>query len=72
MKGGNLIEPAVHKSGLAFGLNSTKCSLQSKYLVPSEEDLIKFVKKFRVLKINTSSKQGLLKISKSYDHQRKL
>ena len=41
MKCGNETEPATHKTELTFGLNSTKCPLQVKKLVPFEDDLMK-------------------------------
>ena len=51
MEGGNRTEPATHKTGLTFGLNSPKCSPQVKELVLFEEDLIKLVKHFRLEKV---------------------
>ena len=50
MKCGNETEPATHKIELTFGLNSTKCPLQVKELMPFEDDLIKFVKNLRFRK----------------------
>ena len=50
MKCGNESEPTTHKTELTFGLNSTKCPLQVRELVPFEEDLIKFVKNLRFRK----------------------
>ena len=47
MKERNQTEPTSHKTGLAFGLNSTKYPLQVIELVPFEEDLIKVVKNLR-------------------------
>ena len=44
MKGRNQTESTAHKTGFAFGLNSTKCPPQVKELVPFEEYLIKLVK----------------------------
>ena len=52
MKGGNQTEPTTHKTGLTFGLNSTKCPPQLKELVPFEEDLIKLVKNLRLRKVD--------------------
>lgn len=50
LKGRNLIESNVHKTGLTFDLNGTKCPLQPKDLVPIKGDLIKFVKKNHIFK----------------------
>ena len=47
MKERNQTGPTSHKTGLAFGLNSTKYPPQVTELVPFEEDLIKVVKNLR-------------------------
>ena len=51
MKGGNQIDPTTHKTGLTFGINSTKCPPQVKELVSFEEDLIKLIKNIRFWKV---------------------
>ena len=61
MKGGNQTEPTTYKTGLTFGLNSTKCPSQVKELVPSEEDLIKLVKNFRFQKVDNKFHRMLAK-----------
>ena len=60
-KGGNQTEPAVHKTGLTFGLNSTKCPPQVKDLVAFEEDLIKLVKNLRFRKVDNKFQGTLAK-----------
>ena len=47
MKGGHQTEPAAHKTGFTFGLNSTKCPPQVKELAPFEGHLMKLVKNLR-------------------------
>ena len=72
MKGGNQTEPTTHKTGLAFGLNSTKCPPQLKELVPFEEDLIKLVKNLRLRKVDkkrTLSKEEYSNLLQMLLHQ---
>ena len=47
MKGGHQTEPAAHKTGFTFGLNSTECPPQVKELAPFEGHLMKLVKNLR-------------------------
>ena len=61
MKGGNQAEPTAHKTGLPFGLNSTKCPPKVKELVPFEEDLTKLVKSLRFRKVDNKFKRTLAK-----------
>ena len=61
MKGGNQIDPTTHKTGLTFGINSTKCPPQVKELVPFEEDLIKLVKNIRFRKVDNKFQRTLAK-----------
>ena len=53
MKGGNQTDPTIHKTGLAFSINSAKCPPQVKELVPFEEDLIKLVKNIKFRKVDS-------------------
>ena len=61
MKGGNLIEPTVHETGLPFDLKITKFPRQPKELVPLEEDLIKFAKNVRLQKVSYKFQRTLAK-----------
>ena len=61
MKGENQIEPTTHKTGLTFGLNSTKCPPQIKELVPFEEDFIKLIKNLRFRKVDNKFQRALAK-----------
>ena len=72
LKGRNLIESNVHKTGLTFDLNGTKCPLQPKDLVPIKEDLIKFVKKITFSKVNNKFQTTFAKDIKEINHRRKL
>ena len=71
-EGRNLIESSVHKTGLTFDLNGTKCPLQPKDLVPIKEDLIKFVKKITFSKVNNKFQTTFAKDIKEINHRRKL
>ena len=49
----------IHKTGLTFGLNSTKCPPQLKELVPFEEDSIKLKKNCRFWKVDNKFQRTL-------------
>ena len=72
MKGGNQTEPTAHKTGLPFGLNSTKCPPKVKELVPSEEDLTKLVKSLRFRKVDNKFKRALAKDLKGIRSSKKI
>ena len=61
MKNGNQTEPTAHKTGLKFGLNSTKCSPQVKQLVPFEENFKNLVKNLRLRKVDNKFQSTLAK-----------
>ena len=61
IKGGNQTKSIIHKTGLTFDLNSTKCPPQVKDFVPFDDDLIKLVKNLRSRKVDTKFQRTLAK-----------
>ena len=72
MKSKNQTELTIHRTGLTFGLNSIKCPLQVKKLVPFEEDLIKFPKNLRFRKVDNKFQRTIAKDLKDIRSSKKL